>query len=461
LPNAPRRVVGRAAVIATSAALCLAFQGQSSLASAGSGGSVSTHPALGTPQLATTGTTERVRQLVQCGGTMYAVGSFTKINQGKQNFMRNNVFSFKASAPYTVTSWNPDVSGTVNSITFDGTDCSHAYIGGLFHSVHGSPATDIAEIDTATGALVSSFGHDANGEVETLRNFRGHILAGGFYTSINGSSTDKYMTSLNPTTGRDDGFIHLNISGHYQFPGARPNLTKVYNQAISYSGTLDLVMGDFTSVGGQKRQQIFMLNLATTPASVTGWTSPQWDGSKGLLSKSNPHGYPYECAVNETFYIQAAAWSPDDSTVYIGTTGLKPNGTPAGDYPRTGLCDAAAAFPSTQKPVLDKWINYTGCDSLFSAVASSTTAYFAGHERWSENPRGCNFQGPGAIAAPGIEGLSPGTGRLVYNPTRARGLGADDLVLTSAGLWVASDNYEGSAMCGGVLNHAGICFFPK
>ena len=461
MPNAPRRVLRNVAAITTVGALFLALVAQTSLASAGATASVSTHPAVGTPQLATTGTPEQIRQLVECGSTMYAVGTFTKINQGKLNFTRNNIFSFKASAPYTVTAWNPDVSGKVNSITFNGTDCSHAYIGGAFHTVHGSPATDIAEIDTTTGTLVSSFGHTANGQVETLRSFRGHILVGGYYTLINGSSTDKYMTSLNASTGKDDGFIHLNISGNYRYPGSRPNSTKVYNQTLSYSGTLDLVMGDFTSVGGQKRQQIFMLNLATAHAGVTGWTSPQWDGSKGLRSKSNPHGYPYECAVNETFYIQAASWSPDDSTVYIGTTGLKPNGTPAGSYPRTGLCDAAAAFPSSQKPVLDKWINYTGCDSLFSTVASSTTVYFAGHERWSENPRGCNFAGPGAISAPGIEGVSPSTGHLIYNPTRARGLGADDLLLTSAGLWIASDNFKGSAMCGGLLNHAGICFFPN
>ena len=57
------------------------------------------------------------------------------------------------------------------------------------------------------------------------------------------------MTSLNPTTGKDDGFVHLKISGHYQYPGVSSNATQVYNQALSHSGTLDLVMGDFTSVG--------------------------------------------------------------------------------------------------------------------------------------------------------------------------------------------------------------------
>ena len=167
-------------------------------------------------------------------------------------------------------------------------------------------------------------------------------------------------------------------------------------------------MGDFTSVGGLPRQQIFMLNLATSPATVTGWTSPEWDGSQGEATPSDPtNGYPYECATVEPFYIQAAAWSPDDSTIYIGTTGYHPNDWPTGATPRNGLCDAAAAFPATQTSVLHTWVNYTGCDSLYSAAADASTAYFAGHERWSKNPNDCDAQGPGAVSAPGMEGLSP------------------------------------------------------
>ena len=59
-----------------------------------------------------------------------------------------------------------------------------------------------------------------------------------------------------------------------------------------------------------------------------------------------------------------------------------------------------------------------------------------------------------------MEGLSPTTGALTYNPTRGRGLGADDMLVTSAGLWIASDNFDGTNMCGGLDNRAGICFLP-
>ena len=131
-----------------------------------------------------------------------------------------------------------------------------------------------------------------------------------------------------------------------------------------------------------------------------------------------------------------------------------------GAIPRTGPCDAAIAYPSTQTSVTHTWINYPGCDSLYAAAADSSTAYFAGHERWSSNPNGCDFAGPGAIAAPGIEGLSPATGALTYNPTRGRGLGADDMLVTSAGLWIASDNLDGTSQCGTLSNRAGICLLP-
>jgi hypothetical protein len=440
-------------------------------------GVVSATPATDTPHLKATADnpTQQIRQLVQCGKTMYAVGSFTTIVRQSSTYTRDNIVSFSATAPYTVTSWDPDVVGTstnssgdINSITFSGGNCADAYIGGDFTSVDGTSVKDIAEISTTTGKVVTAFGHSAAASVQTLLGVDGHILAGGYFTSINGSSTDPYFASLNPTTGKDDGFLKLSISGNYNFPGVSSNATRVYNQALSHGGQLDLVMGDFIWVGGLARQQIFMLNLATSPATVTGWSSPQWDGSGGLATPGDPDdGYPYECATVEPFYIQAAAWSPDDSEIYLGTTGYHPNGWPTGATPRNGLCDATAAFPATQTELLDTWINYTGCDSIYAAAADASAAYFAGHERYSMNAQDCDALGPGGYNAPGIEGLQPSTGHLYVNGagsagyySRARGLGADDMLLTSAGLWIASDNSDGSQTCGGVENLAGICFLP-
>jgi hypothetical protein len=434
-------------------------------------GVVSATPAKGTPELNPSDDSppQQVRQIVQCGNTMYAVGSFWDILQGGSTYTRNNVLSFSASPPYTLTSWAPDVVGTygdssdpsdtLNTIGFVGGNCADAYIGGKFTSVNGTAVQNIAEISTTTGNVVSAFASKASGAVQTILGVGDHLLVGGNFTGINGDTGDPYMASLSPATGKSDGFLHLNISGNYQYTGVHSNSTHVFNQQLSHGGTLDLVEGDFTSVGGLPRQQIFMLNVGGSAATVTGWTSPEWDGS-------NP-SYPYQCATVEPFYLQAAAWSPDDSTVYIATTGYHANGAPTGQTPRTGLCDAAAAFPATQTSVLHKWINYTGCDSLYAIAADVQAVYASGHERFSMNADDCDALGPGGYNAPGMEGLDPANGNLYITPdnsagyySRARGLGADDMLLTSAGLWIASDNLDGSQTCGGLYGRSGICLLP-
>jgi hypothetical protein len=430
-------------------------------------GAVSPHPESGTPELVKTDPTGKqvIRQLVQCGGTMYAVGSFSEISQNGTPVTRHNIFSFKATSPYTLTSWSPNVNGEVNSIALS-SDCAHAYIGGTFTNVTGTSVQNIAEIRTDNGTVVTRWLHKANGEVDTLlRTPNGHLLAGGKFTSINGSSAAPYFASLSLSSGNNDGFLNLKISGHYHYCDPSTGKcsitfpTQVYNQQLSHNGALDLAEGVFTSVGGLPRQQIFMLNLATSPASVTGWTSPEWDGSKGNL----PGGYPYQCWFTESFYIRAAAWSPGDSTIYTATTGFHPWNQPTGTFPRTGLCDSTAAWPATQSSVLHEWINYTGCDSLFSAAADNGAVYVAGHPRWGNNPDGCNLAGTNAVPDQGLQGHSLSTGRVlvnasgnaIYSMSRAN---ADDMLITGAGLWIASTDRFGASFCGSIGGHSGICF---
>jgi hypothetical protein len=418
------------------------------------GTGVLARPVAGTPHfdVSNSGPIEQIRQLVQCGTTMYAVGSFSRIVHRSAARARDNAFSFHATFPFKLTKWRPNINGEVNSIAFVDGNCSHAYIGGSFTSVNGTHVKNIAEISTSTGAVVKGFAHHASAPVETLLAVRGRLLVGGYYTRINNSSANPYLTGLNPTTGKDDGFVHLNISGHIEFPHVAYNGTKVYNQALSHSGERDLVMGDFTRAGGLRRQQIFMLYLGGSRARVTGWTSRAFAG---------------HCARDQPFYVRSASWSPGDARIYIATTGRRAQGQQQDQYPLAGLCDAAVAFPATETTVKPLWINYTGCDSLYSTAADASTAYFGGHERWSMNRDGCSFQGPGSYNAVGMEGLSPLSGDLYLNQTnsagyyeRSRGIGADDMLLTSAGLWIASDNFGHSQTCGFVSKLSGLCFLP-
>jgi hypothetical protein len=335
-----------------------------------------------------------------------------------------------------MTSFNPNVNGTVNSIALNPT-CTTAYLGGKFTTVGGQSATNIAAVNAQTGALVSTFKHSASGQVEALLYTHNELLTGGYFKSINGA-TRTYLASLNPASGAADNYLNVPISGNY--PPFTNNGTRVYNFNLSHLGDRALVTGDFTSVAGQNHQQVFQINLGTTSATVNTWTSPDF----------NIH-----CADSEPFYIQDAAYSPDDKTVYTVSTGYK-----SGSGLHTGVCDAVAAYTSSGTAVHSSWVNFTGCDSLFSVAADASSVYVGGHQRWLNNSNACDSAGAGSVPRPGIGAVSPSTGlATAWNPTRSRGSGADDLVLTSAGLWVASDTNYGATQCGNE-RHPGICFLP-
>jgi len=438
------------APVAALCALTASAAGLMPSMAAAQSGPVSPHPATNTPALAPNGTIEQIRQVVACNGVMYAVGSFTRISQGGQTFTRDNIFSFSQTSPYKIKSWTPSTNGVVNSIQLT-SDCNHAFIGGKFTKVDGIAAANIAYIRTYNNTMVKDWGHSANGMVDTiLRTSNDHLFVGGQFTSINGSSK-KYYVSLNLSTGKDDGYLNLNISGHYVFPGSGVSNTEVYNQQLSPDKGHVLAEGTFTKVQSNRRQQIFMLNLGNQ-GNVSTWYSNEFNAF---------------CSNKHPFYVKSAAWSADQSTVYIADTGKAPKGWDGTTFPLTGLCDAVAAFPALRNGGLShEWVNYTGCDSLYSVAADPSAVYIGGHQRWANNQNACNQAGPGAIPAQGLGGFTLG-GKLLTNSagtrgrySRDRGLGADQIYKTPAGIWIASDNQGGSDACGGVSGLAGICFLP-
>lgn len=263
------------------------------------------------------------------------------------------------------------------------------------------------------------------------------------FTNVNGVSRTR-MASLNPTTGAVTSYLNVDISGAYPKTGG----AKVYNSQLSNSGDKLLIEGVFTSIKGQPRQQAAVLDLGATTVGLDGWTS------------SEPSQSCYQ-----SWYVRAGAWSPDDRLIYFATTGYKPTSGPGSgtSQPRAGFCDAAVAFPATAASVSHLWVNYSGCDSYYSVAADADNVYVSGHERWANNPNGCDVAGPGAVSRPGIASMDPRTGLVTgWNPTRSLGVGSHHLLVTGAGLWVASDTWkDGNAqMCGGQLKHGGICFLP-
>ncbi len=394
---------------------------------------VSATPASWTPQI--TSPDAIVRKMVQCGTTMYAVGQFTQVTGGHTVYPRNNAFSFDATTG-AVTAWDPNVNGTVNSVALS-PDCSVAYLGGVYSTVGTMNARNIAAVDTASGAADPSFKHTVNGAVYTvaLVNAARQLLVGGAFTSINGSTAQPYYASLDPASGSATPYLHIAVAGHL----SDDSRTMIYNEQLSPSGRYLLFEGRFTTLDGQPRQQVSMLDLTSTAATLSAWYNT--DTLK-------------PCVGVAPFYIRGAAWSPDESTIYFAATGGKGKGTDPSPF-----CDTAAAVTASM-PSTTLWINHTGADSLYAAAASATAVYVGGHQRWLDNPGGFNTCVPGCSPRPGLGAIDPVTGRATsWNPTRDRGEGVQDLLLTPAGLWVSSDTYHNSVKCGHQY-HPGVCFFP-
>jgi hypothetical protein len=400
-------------------------------------------PAGYTPWLLKTVPDQYVRQIAQCGDTMYAVGTISAIGQGSSTYTRGNAFSFSATTG-EVTAWDPQVNGQIKSVATS-PDCSTVYLGGIFSTVRGVPADNLVAVDAVTGDVKLDFAHDAGSEVDMVMYTRGMLLVGGTFVKINGEPRQR-LASLDPITGEVTPYANLSIEG-----ACSNTWTRIYKAQLSHDGNRLLVEGVFKQIDGQPRQQVAMLDLGASSLTLDGWHS----------SELNRH-----CRQLVSFYARAAAWSPDDKTVYVATTGHKPSHGKGSAMvgPRKGPCDAAIAFPSTGTDVAHKWINYTGCDSLYGIAADATTVYVTGHERWANNGHACEKPGKGHVSRPGLGALSAKDGRATkWNPTRSLGHGGDDLLLTEDGLWVASDNFtDGLAqMCGGETNKGGICFLPR
>jgi hypothetical protein len=390
--------------------------------------SVSATPSANMPYVTSTNST--VRQIVQCGNTMYAVGAFSTVaaaNAGVQT--RHNAFSFNATTG-AISTWNPNPNGEVNSIAV-AADCATAYLGGTFTTVGGHAVKYLAAVSTATGTPVTAFAPAPSGGINTLVIANNRLFVGGSFTKIAGT-TRSALASVNLTTGAIDNYVNLAVVGTLPDSG-----NKIYNFALSHSGTKLLAMGSFLTVAGALRRQIFMIDLGAT-ATLDPWYSPD-------LTKT--------CSADEPLYNKAATWSPDDAYIYLVTTGR------SGSSP---LCDAVSKFASSASSTQTAiWINKTGCDSLYAVAADDSNVYVGGHQRWLGNPKGCDKAGPGAQPRSGVGSVDATTGAVLpWNPTRSRGHGADDLLLTPAGLWIASDTYFSSTTCGGHY-HPGICFFPR
>jgi len=372
---------------------------------------VSTNPVNYTPNI----TNGAAYKSAEANGMLYVGGSFTSVTAAAGTspagtFTRNHILAFNAATGSISTSFVPNVNSDVWAIVASGTSL---YIGGAFTSVNGVARRGLAKVNATTGAVDTAFNAGlASGMVTEAAMVSGRLIISGTFP--------QRILAVNPTTGANTGYINVPVTGSV---ASNAGPVEVYRFAVDPAGTRLVGLGNFTTVGGATHFRAFMLNLGATSATVSAWRYTPLQ--QMCASSSLPD------------YMRDVDFSPDGSYFVFVSTGFVPLAGQVG----TALCDATARFETANlSPTRPTWINYTGGDTLHSVAVTDLAVYVQGHQRWLNNPQGRDSAGPGAVSRPGIGAINPTTGlALSWNPTKDRGVGGKDLLVTARGLWVASD----------------------
>ncbi len=376
----------------------------------GPGSLVKTVPVSGTPHVLD----GRVLSVVQVGNTVILGGQFTQTrdNSSTTVIARSNLVAFDATTKQISTAFAPNPNGAVNVVLPTG-DGETVYVGGSFTTIGGVARKSLVKVRISDGAVVTAFNPgNVAGQVKDLRLSNGRLWVAGSFTHI-ANTAQKALATIDPTSGSFNPFMRGLVAGLHN-----GGFTTVGKIDVNSQGTRLIAMGNFDTLNGVKNHQLFQLDLTGVAAAASTFRTSY---------------YETKCSSSFDSYMRDVDYSPDGLFFVVSTTGA---------YGGAGIsCDSTARFETAAgadaKP---SWINNTGGDTTYAVEITSSVVYTGGHARWQNNPFKADTPGQGAVSRPGIAALDPVNGLpLSWNPTRDRGVGVFDFLVTDQGLWVASD----------------------
>ena len=379
----------------------------------------------------------RVNAIVQVGNTVVAGGTFTQVRKTNSTkiLTRNFIFAFTYGTGAIDSNFVPQLDGEVETLV-PGPDGHSVIAGGSFNNVNGQAFRKIVRLDVDTGAIETDFKSNANSLVNDLVVNGNTLYVAGKFSQIHGAARSG-VAALDLQTGG----VHPNFNVPFTDPlrGA----LEVKKIDVSPDGSQLVAIGSFSQVGGLPRIQIAMLDLTTSPVSVSSWRTDQFP--------VNDPGDP------------TMTWCSPKFDTYMRDVDIDPTGTyfvvvSTGAYRRERLCDSVSRWPlgTTGAGQMPTWVDWTGGDTSTSVSVTGAAVYVGGHMRWFNNPYVSNAQGPGAVSRQGIGALDPVNGLpFNWNPTRKRGVGVFAMPSTADGLYEGSDTDQI-----GHEFHARVAFFP-
>ena len=393
-----------------------------------------------------------VNSIAQVGNTIVVGGQFTQArNFGSSTTLtRNNVLAFDAATGRLLTSFAPNPNGVVNKV-LPAADGTSVYVAGKFTSAAGkSFPGHLFKVNVSTGVVDSAFVPPIfNGEIRDLEVVGNHLFVGGKFSKL-GSVTQRALATVFADTGQRDPYVNNVIAGTRNTqPGA---VTTVVQMSINPQNTELMAVGNFISVDGQPRSQIARFDVGNIPSGANTTVHP-------TLSTWSTQLYTSACAARFYTYMTDVEYSRDGTYFVVSTTGAY--GGQAASNAGTSGCDVVTRFKdNATASSTPTWTAYTGSDTTWTVEVTDDVIYAGGHQKYQNNPSANNVAGPGAVSREGIAALDPVNGMpYSWNPTRARGVGVQDILATSTGLYVGSDTTQIGHTPGNTY-HARIAVLP-
>ena len=423
---------------------------------------VSDEPATNTPQIlvkrdangntisTTTYSIAKVGNAIVVGGDFLTVrnaGTATDIS-------RKNLFAFDATTGKVLTGFDPSVDKPVRKV-LAAPDGHSVYVAGGFNHVGGQPTPHVVKIDVNTGSVDPTFNAPAiagatGGDVRDLDLKGNHLFIAGKFATIDGVS-QVGLGTLYADSGARDPYFNAVFTGLHN-PTMASAVTDVLQMAVNTAQTELVAVGNYTTVDGQARAQVAKFDIGNAPTGVD-------PNVHQALSPWSTTLFTQACSANVETPVTDVEYAPNGTFFIVSSTGAYSSASITG----TSGCDVVARFEENATAGSKAtWTAYTGGDTIWTAEVTDRVVYVGGHQRWENNPAPTTGDqpGPGAVERTGIAGLDSVNGLpFSWNPTRTRGVGVQDMLATSDGLYVGSDT-ELLGHTPGNTSHKRIGFLP-